>query len=70
MYQVMIPISGAIAGLGIVFLISLLLSPYKQRDEARKHIAELQREITDKPKTISVKLVEPMKLHPRRYNKD
>ena len=39
-YQVMIPILGAIAGLAIIFLISLFLAPYKQRDEARKDIAK------------------------------
>jgi hypothetical protein len=34
-YQVMVPILGATSGLGIVFLISLFLAPYKQRNEAR-----------------------------------
>ena len=35
-YQVLVPMLGAILGLSIVFLIFLFLAPYRQRGEARK----------------------------------
>lgn len=41
-YQVTIPILGAISGLALVFLISLFVAPYKQRDEARVIVAHLK----------------------------
>lgn len=40
-YQVLIPIFGAIAGLGMVFVFSLFRAPYKQRNEARIEIKNL-----------------------------
>jgi len=42
MYQVTIPILGAISGLALVFLISLFVAPYQQRDEARVIVAQLK----------------------------
>ena len=43
-YQVLVPSIGAILGLGIVFLISLLVAPYRQRNEARMEVARLTQE--------------------------
>ena len=34
-YQVLVPVMGGILGLAVVFLISLFIAPYKQRNEAR-----------------------------------
>jgi len=43
-YQVLVPVSGAILGLVIVFLISLFCAPYRQRNEARTGVEKLTEE--------------------------
>ena len=40
-YQILVPLMGVFAGLAIVFLISLFIAPYKQRNEARHIVSEL-----------------------------
>ena len=42
MYQILIPMVGAILGLGFLFLFSLVVAPVKQRNEARKLLLDLE----------------------------
>jgi hypothetical protein len=52
-YQVAVPFIGAISGLGVLYLVCLILAPYKQRDDARGDLAKAQktiRDLTKKPK--------------------
>ena len=43
-YQVLVPLIGVILGLATVFGVFLLKAPYKQRNEARKRVIELESE--------------------------
>ena len=59
-YQVLVPLVGVFAGLAGVFLISLFVAPYRQRNQARKLIAPSEGEVNDaiqllKAETLTVK---------------
>jgi len=41
-YQGLVPFAGVAAGFGFLFLLHLALSPYAQRDEARKRLRDLE----------------------------
>ena len=41
-YQVLTPLGGVFAGLAVVFLISLFIAPYRQRNEGIKKLLNLQ----------------------------
>jgi len=46
-YQILIPLIGVFVGLAMLFLLSLIVAPYRHRREARSHIATLQAEIAE-----------------------
>ena len=43
-YQVVLPLFGVLLGLSIFFLASLIVAPYRQRNEARRLVAEQRQE--------------------------
>lgn len=58
MYQILVPVSGAISGLGIVFLFSLVVAPLKQRNEARIELYKISSDeiskVIDQLSTITI----------------
>jgi len=40
LYRVFVPLGGVFTGLGFMFLVSLVVAPYKQRDEARARLTD------------------------------
>ena len=58
MYQILIPALGAIFGLGIVFLFSLVVAPVKQRNEARIQLYKISSDeiskVIDQLSTIKI----------------
>jgi len=52
-YQILVPLSGVFMGLAIVFIVSLFIAPYKQRNGAWQRIKELEAEL-EKPKLFDV----------------
>jgi hypothetical protein len=52
-YQILVPIFIAVIGLVTLFFFSLVKAPYKQRDEARQRIKEIETEAA-KPKLFDV----------------
>lgn len=47
-YQISVPLLGVVSGLGILVLSFLIVAPYRQRNELRKKIIELESKLEDK----------------------
>lgn len=53
LYQVLVPALGALAGVGIIFFISVIVAPYRQRNEARNYAISLLSQEKDLSKELT-----------------